>query len=132
MITEKEYILLIGLKTSPLIDETQYYYEIKTFLKDKFISYNIIEETPTSKIYNGYILTPIGERAIKEYEDYLQSIERDKASVKLAHEANDIAKEANNISTKAKNWSAWAVGISILSFVAAVVSIIVNIVTKCP
>lgn len=35
MITEKEYILLIGLKTSPLIDETQYYYEIKTFRQKK-------------------------------------------------------------------------------------------------
>lgn len=128
MISEKEYAILKKLKSSPVINEDDFSAEIYYLRKDKYIDYNII----SSDEYNGYVLTSYGERAIEEFETHLQSIEHNKETVAIAKEANGIAKEANNISKKAKNWSAWAVGISILSFFAAVASIIIDVVIKCP
>jgi len=137
MINEKEYNLLNGLKNSPLIDELKFYYELQTFFKDEFITYNRTDETPTAIIYNGFLLTPKGERAIEEYENFLQSVERDKETVNIAHEANDIAKEANTISQQSntiarhsKNLSVGAIIVSIVSALATIAGIIVSALSR--
>lgn len=133
MINENEYKLLSGLKDSPLIDEVKYYYELKTFFKDELVAYNITGETPTATIYNGFLLTPKGERAIEEYENFQKTTQRELETVSIARESNDIAKAANKLSEEsnhiAKKANRLSKNSNILSIIAIIVSVVCCVIT---
>ena len=140
MISSNEYNVLISLSSAPEIDEQCYREELKTLIREKLISYNITGETYSQILYRGFLVTPLGKRAIQEYESFLQSKHREETTLKLAQEANFIAKEANDLSKEANNlsnqanrtsnkatiFSGWAFVVSLLGFLLSVVTFILS------
>ena len=133
MINKIEYEIIKSLRLTPEIDEIKFRDEISALLKDKLIRYNITGETRTRILYNGYTVTPQGIQAYEEYLAFIESQSREIETVKTAKEANDIAKKANALSEKAniiasgsKTLSKWAIGVSIIAALIAIVDIIVG------
>ena len=122
MISSDEYNILKSLKQSPEIDENRYYNEIRNLLSLKMIEYNVTGETERNILYNGFIVTPMGEAAIEEYERMLKNEKREDETLKVAHEANDISRHSNKLSKL-------AVALSIVAIVVSIVGIIVGAVT---
>ncbi len=118
IISKIEYNILCSLKTDNLID-SRFHDEINTLLQEKLIYYNVINETSLEYECKGYKLTPLGERAIEDYERVLMRNEREE-------EANELSKEANRIAQKSDNKSKWALGVSIVSALIAFASFIFN------
>lgn len=116
VISKTEYNILCSLKTDNLIDN-RFHEEINTLLQEKLIYYNVTSENSWGYEYIGYKLTPLGERAIEDYERVLLSEEREK-------EANALSEEANKIAQKSDNKSKWALGVSIISALIAFVSLV--------
>lgn len=117
MISNDEYLLLMKINESQVIDEIEYANELRFFLKEKLIKYNVVNETATTLEYSGFNITIKGKRAIEEYELNLQKLQRESESL-------NVAREANTISKKSKNISLWALLISTASLVLAIVSAI--------
>lgn len=148
MINKVEYEIIKSLLLAPdideiNIDEIKFNDEISALLKDKFIRHNIIGETSTRMLYNGYKVTPQGLRAYEEYLAFIESQSREIETVKTAKEANAISRKANALSEKAnalsekaniiasgsKTLSKWAIGVSIIAAIISVIDIIVGICT---
>ena len=128
MISEAEYTLLKKIKTDKNgIDNNSPLFT--AFVHERFI-------VPITNQYNtfGYKLTVLGERAIEEYENNMQSIQRDTESVTVARESNEIAKnanclseESNKISKKANRLSVLAIVFSAIAALAATFSAVVSV-----
>lgn len=68
MISEREYKLLIAIKETPIVDENEFWDDLQALLKDKLIKHNYTRSTPNALIYDGYLLTPLGDRAIEDFK----------------------------------------------------------------
>lgn len=126
MINKTEYELLKSLKQSPEVDNERYFNELRNLLELKMIYYNIIGSNSMQTLYDGYIVTPIGDAAIEEYERMLEKDAREVDTLNTAHEANNIAKNANKIAEKSNVISKIAIVVSILAIVVSVIGIIVS------
>lgn len=121
MISSKEYSQLIALRINPnAIDNDMI--AIQTFGKEQFIEYNVV----SFGTFNGYVVTPKGERAIEEYEAFLDSSQNEKETLYAAREANEIAREANTIAKHSKNLSIWAIVVSVISALGTIVGVIIS------
>lgn len=120
MISKAEYEVLMMLNASPEIDEQKYFGELMALVKDKFISRVLNNELFHSK----YFVTPIGQRAIEEYEVTQRKLNIDSETLTTAREANEIAKDANKKSKRA-NW------IAVVTALFALGSLIVAIIALC-
>lgn len=119
MISKSEYQILKSLKQSPEIDENRYYGELSNLLRLKMIDYNVTGETESNVLYNGFIVTAVGNAAIEEYERMLENEKREEETLKVAHEANDISRHSNK-------QSKLAIILSIVAIAVSVIGIIVN------
>lgn len=133
MISKKEFDVLQFLLSSPNIDESKYGVELSSLRADKLIIFNITKSTHDKLIYEGFLITPKGQRAYEEYLAFMKSQSLDTETLKAAKEANEISKQANTLSEKAndiakdsKTLSKWAIGVSIFAAVIAIVDIIVG------
>ncbi len=126
MISKAEYDVLMMLNSSPEIDEQKYFNELMSILKDKLISRVLNNVLFCSQ----YFITPLGHRAIEEYEVAQRKISIDDDTLKTAREANDIAKDANRIAEKANkksNRANWIAGITALLALGSLITAIIAI-----
>lgn len=85
MISKIEYDLLIHfLKQPELDDELLFFEEIERLKKDRFIRYNIIYDN----MYNGYLVTPLGQRAIEEYEAFQTNESREDQTLEISKKSD--------------------------------------------
>ena len=133
MINSIEYKILKSISTGDKINEIEYRGEIHFLVKERMIYFNVTEERRSTVLYNGFIILPLGLRAIEEYENFLQSQKREEETLKIAEEANAIAykanelsKEANKTSDKATKLSGWAFAVSLFGFLLSVATFILS------
>lgn len=134
MISKPEYEVLMMLKASPEIKENQYYDVLNTLFHDKLIS-----RLPGNQLFHyKYFITPLGQRALEEYEAAQRKSAIDNDTLDVAREANDIARKANSLSEesneiaeKANRKSKRANWIAGFATLFALGSLIVAIIALC-
>lgn len=88
MINSKEYQILQHLLSTYKIDEKENLAELNSLYKEKLIDYNIVYQDDNSCLYDGYIVTVKGNRAIEEYASFLQKEQREMENLQLSKKAN--------------------------------------------
>ena len=114
MINKKEYTLLKLLSKGNNSENEKYYCEIKNLLEEQMISYNITGETCTSILYDGFLVTALGFRAIEEYENFIDKENREKQTFIL--------------STKADKRSTISLWVSILAALFGLLGVVVSLI----
>lgn len=137
MISKIEFEVIDFLFKSPNIDEEKFSKEIESLLKDKLIKHRIVDYKRMKNvlglvpIYDGFEVTPLGQRAYEEYKNFILNEERENHTVEIAEKANLLANEANQISQKANkkasNANIIAIFALIAPFIISAVSLIFSI-----
>lgn len=97
MISKEEYEVLVEISTTGAPD--RYIEDDKIILElynSKLIELVPLKSNPS--FYCGYRITPLGKRAMEEYEAHMARNEREIKTIEIANEANAISRRANKIS----------------------------------
>lgn len=129
MISKTEFEVLSALRINPQIDEGKYLEVIRQLGTDRLIGYHVVDG---GNSYDGYIVTPKGERAYEEYLTFQTDEARKDETLgateeanRIAEKANELSSEANLIARKAKRLSLVALIVSVASVAVAIVGILV-------
>lgn len=115
MISKTEYELLKKMETGDNIDSKKYFNEIYSLRKE---GYAILQG-------NKYTLVGSWQRAVEEYEHFLEVDIRDAETLSIAKEANKLSNIANKKSNTANILSLIAIIVpSLISIAALIVSIL--------
>ena len=128
MISKSEYDVLCALLKSRKIDLEKNVTELDALKRDKLIRlHNVMFKNINNVLdfgYDGFEVTQNGKRAVEEYETFIKTEERDKATLSVAKKANELSAESNNIAKSANQKSRNA---NILSLFAIIIPSLISI-----
>jgi hypothetical protein len=70
------------------INEREELKELTHLYKEKLIDYSVVGESRNAILYNGYIVSALGMRAIEEYEAFQNKEKRENETLLLAKKSN--------------------------------------------